>query len=162
MGVVRGHQEGLAEQAMHIQLQTLGNAGEHILQNGGVCAVYGGGADLLTVQGAEYRDILAFTGGEEALEAAPHALQVVQPLGGDVFLLYAPHAGLLPDVQVQVVAQDFAPGLFFQKLGQLALGIFAAQQGIHVHYGVPLVAVVGLAVHVDGHVGDQQQVPVNV
>ena len=162
MGIVRGNQEGLAQQPADVQPQSLSDADQGVLHHGGIRAVLGAGANFFAVQGAEHPNVLAFRGSQEALEAAPNALQIVQPLRGDVFLLHAPHLCLLPDVQVQVVAQDFAAGFLLQQFIQLALGVFAPQQRIQVHHRVPLVAVVGLAVHVDGHIGDEHQIPLDV
>ena len=42
------------------------------------------------------------------------------------------------------------------------VGILGAEQGNGVHVGLILHAVVGIAVHVDGHAGDHQQVAVDV
>ena len=162
MGIVRGNQEGLAQQPADVQPQSLSDADQGVLHHGGIRAVLGAGANFFAVQGAEHPNVLAFRGSQEALEAAPNALQIVQPLRGDVFLLHAPHLCLLPDVQVQVVAQDFAAGFLLQQFIQLALGVFTPQQRIQVHHRVPLVAVVGLAVHVDGHIGDEHQIPLDV
>ena len=60
------------------------------------------------------------------------------------------------------MAQDLTAGLLFQHGGELPFVLRRGQQRQHVCDGVPLVAVVDLPVHVNGHVGDQQQVPVNV
>ena len=60
------------------------------------------------------------------------------------------------------MAQDLTAGLLFQHGGELPFVLRRGQQRQHVRNGVPLVAVVDLPVHVNGHVGDQQQVPVNV
>jgi len=112
---------------------------------------------------AQHRHLRRIEDGvQEALGAAPGAFQVVQSRAGQILLPPPPDGGLLPDVQVQVVTQDFPPRLFLQKLLELPGVLPAAGERQSVHRRVPLVAVVDLAVHVNGHIGDQQQVPIDV
>ena len=163
MGVVRRDQEGLGQQPARIPIHCLANSAQSVLQEGRACALDRAGANLLAVEDAQHRNLRRIEGGvQEALGAAPGAFQVVQSRGGQVLLPHPPDGGPLPDVQVQVVAQDPAPGLFLQKLLKLPGVFLAAGERQGVHRRVPLVAVVDLAVHVNGHVGDQQQVPVDV
>lgn len=162
MGIVRRNHEGLGNQLPHIPAQAVADAAEHIAEDVGVSTMVSTGTDLLAVEGAEDRDILAFGGIQEALERPPDALQIVQSGRGQELLVNAPDAGLFPDVEIQVMADDLAASLGFQQLGQLAVGVLQAQQGLHIHSQIPLIALVGLTVHVNGHIGDQQQVPVNV
>ena len=162
VGVVGTDQEGLGQQPVFIQGKGLGNPGDGLAQQGGACTLGGAGAHLFAVQGGEEGNGPAGAGVQEALEAAPDAFQIIQRGAGQEALVQAPYAGLLADVEEQVVAQDFAPGLLFQHSCELPLVLGGGQQRQHIGDGIPLVAVVGLPVHVNGHVGDQQQVPVNV
>ena len=162
MGVIRRHQEGLAEHLADVPVQPFRNSGQHILHIGRVGAVGGAGTDFLAVQGAEHRNIPTGCGIQEALEAAPHALQVIQCLAGNILVVHAPDPGIFPDVQRQVMPQNLAASRFFQKGRQLSGSILTAQQGIDIHHRVPLVAVVCLTVHVNGYIGNQQQVTVNI
>ena len=43
-----------------------------------------------------------------------------------------------------------------------ALGVCATHQGQQIHSRIPLIAGIGLPVHVDGHIGDQQQIFINI
>src|SRR5699024_12066742 len=56
---------------------------------------------------------------QEALGAAPGTGQVIQGRSGEKLLRNAPEGGLLPDVQVQVMAQHLPAGGLFQKLLKL-------------------------------------------
>ena len=60
------------------------------------------------------------------------------------------------------MAQNLTTGHFFQQGIQLTCRILAAQQGDGIHRGIPFEAVIDLTVHVDGYVGNQQQVAVDV
>ena len=162
VGVIRRHQEGLAQQGTDVPVQSFRNSGQHILHIGRICAVGGAGTDLLAVQGAEHRNIPTGCGIQEATEAAPHALQVIQRLAGNILVFHAPDPGIFPDVQRQVMPQNLAASRFFQKGCQLSGAVLAPQQGIDIHHRVPLVAVVCLTVHVNGYIGNQQQVTVNI
>ena len=162
MGVVRADQKALGQQPGKGQVQSLTDAAEGVAEQGGAGPLGGAGAYLFAVKGAEHGDGTAGPGAEEALQAAPHALQVVQRGGGEPGLVQPPHRGLLADIQVQVVAQNPAPGGLLQQRPEFALCVGAPQQGQHIGDGIPLEALVDLAVHVNGHIGNQQQIPVNV
>ncbi len=163
VGVVRGDQEGLGKQPVRIPVHRLADSAQGILQEGRARPLDGAGANLLAVEDAQHRHLRRIEDGvQEALGAAPGAFQVVQSRAGQILLPHPPDGGLLPDVQIQVVTQNPAPGLLLQKLLELPGVLLAAGQRQGVHRRVPLVAVVDLSVHVNGHVGDQQQIPVDV
>ena len=60
------------------------------------------------------------------------------------------------------MAEDLASGSLIQKGRQLSGVLTAAEQRGQIPGQVPLVAVIQLPVHVDGHAGNQKQVPVNI
>ena len=60
------------------------------------------------------------------------------------------------------MTQNLSACLLLQQGSQLACGILSPQQRQQIHRGIPLVAVVNLAIHVDGHIGNHQQISVNV
>ena len=75
----------------------------------------------------------------------------------------APDRSLFPEVQVEVAAQNLLrpdPQFLCNQLFQSTLFRCAAEQGQHIHLLVEAGVVVDLPVHVDGHAGNQQQIPV--
>ena len=77
----------------------------------------------------------------------------------------AHHRAPAPAVEEQILAQHVLRADAGSLGGQGqdgGVGILAAEQGNGVHVGLILHAVVGAAVHVDGHAGDHQQIAVDV
>ena len=162
VGIVGADQEGPGQHLPGGEAQFGADPADCIPQHRGPGALGGAGAHLFTVQGAEQGDAAAAAGFQEALEAAPDAFQIVQGGGGHKAFVDAPYGGLLPDVQEQVVTQQGTACFGFQKGLEFALAFRPSQQGDHIGHRVPLIALVDGTVHVDGHIGNQQQIPVNV
>ena len=162
VGIVGADQEGPGQHLPGGEAQFGADPADGIPEHRGPGALGGAGAHLFTVQGAEQGDAAAAAGFQEALEAAPDAFQIVQGGGGHKAFVDAPYGGLLPDVQEQVVTQQGTACFGFQKGLEFALAFRPSQQGDHIGHRVPLIALVDGTVHVDGHIGNQQQIPVNV
>ena len=163
VSVVRGNQEGLGKKPIQIPIHTPADSAQGVLQEGGACPLDGAGTYLLAVKYAQHRNLRRVkVPVQEALGAAPGAFQIVQSRGGQVFLSNSPDGSLLPDVQVQIVTQNFSSGLLLQKRLEFSGVLLAAGEGQGVHRRIPFVAVVDLPVHMNGHVGNQQQIPVDV
>ena len=166
MGVVRGEHKAPGDgpvQALPVLAAGEGHPLQHIPQEGGVRALAGQAANLLVVKEGQHRDVLPVLPGQEGLGGGEHALQIVQAGGGDELLLPAEHRALGPAVQVQIPGEDVLRG----NAGVLGhhgfqIGLAAAQQGQGVLLGVQLHALVDAPVHVDGHPGDEQQIPADV
>ena len=168
VGVVGGQQEAAGQQGLEGLLvlpQCQRDAAQGIPQTGGGGALLGGGADLLVVEDAQHRQAAAFSGGQEALGAAPDAGQIVQLGGQNVLVVGAQHRAASAAVEEQVLPQHIlrpdAGGLGGQRQNG-GIGVLAAEQGDGVHIGQIFHAIVGAAVHVDGHAGDHQQVAVYI
>ena len=167
VGVVRAEHEagGQGPQILLLALpQGQVDAPEHVLEEGGGGALLGAGAHLLVVKAGQDIDRPAVGGAQEAPQGGEDALLVVQAAGGDEFPAAAPDGGSVPAVEVQVAAQKlFLPDAqrLRQKGGERA-ALLAGKQGEHIHLLIEGEAVVDRPVHVDGHAGNQHQVPVQV
>ena len=100
---------------------------------------------------------------QKTFQDAEHTLLVVQTAGGDKLLIAAPDGGLFTDAEEQVAAKDLIFCDLQLRSDQLFQHAFlggTAQQRQHIHLLVVGSLVVDLAVHMDGHAGDHQQVAV--
>ena len=139
---------------------------EHVPQESGQSTLLGAGAHLLVVKTAAHVDPVGVVAVHQGLHGGIGALEVVQAGGRDELLLGAPQGGGHPGVEVQVTAHNVLR-LHPQFLGdELIVAVLSTlpggEQGEHVHLLVVLHAGIHVPVHVDGHVGDEQQVPVDV
>ena len=110
VGVVGGHQEAVGDGGGAVPARGGADPVHHVAEEGAVSPLLGEAAHLLVVEEGKYREALALPGGQEALEAAVGALEVVQPGGGDELPRGAPDEALLPGGQHQVVTQDVLRG----------------------------------------------------
>ena len=156
VGIVAGEEEAAGHLlAVLLPLaQGLADPFQGVFQEGGGRALLGLAAHLLIVKKAIDGDGLALPRREEGRQPGEGALQVVQPGGGEETV---PLHALLRVVEGQVGGEDIllpAGQGHGKRRAEEALLLPYAPEGQKVHGGVPGVAVVGLAVHVDGHVGD--------
>ena len=101
---------------------------------------------------------------QKSLQSCKGALLVIQPAGGYKLLIAAPDSRPAAVVEIQVAAQDLAllhAQLLCRQLHQRAAAL-ACKQRQQVNLLVELEAVVYLPIHMDGHIGDQHQVPVEI
>ena len=134
------------------------DAPQHVREEGGVRALLAGGADLLIVKDAQRRKTLRILRLQKALQAAEHALQIVQPGRGDEFLLRAPKRACRNGVEKQIPGEDIL-FLHAKRPGNKRVKTFRSrlrQKRQHIHMRLIGFAVVGLAVHVDRKIGDQR------
>ena len=92
-------------------------------------------------------------------------MEIVQPATGHEALPGSPDRPLLAVIEEQVVAQDlflFHAGGLSNNAHEPALGRLIPQQGQHIPLGVVGIALVGLPVHMDGQIGNHQQIPVHI
>ena len=109
--------------------------------------------------------LLRTLGVQEGLQACPCAFQVVDPGGGEVFVARAPDGAGHPVIHKHVTAQDvfrFHRGSVRDLRPQLSPGVFGSVQRQQVDLGVIFVSVVHLPVEMDGHVRDQDRVPLKI
>ena len=165
MGIVRRDEEAGRQAAAQIRAQALRRPGQHILQEGGAGALFGAAAHLFIVKDAEHREACPLRRPEEALRAAEDALQIVQSRGGDVLFRRAPDGAGSAGIEEEVLCQHILL-LHAQSISNEGVKLLrsrrVSEEGEHVSIGVKLFAVVGAAVHVDGHMGDEQQIPIHV
>ena len=167
MGVVAGDHKAPRHRpavVLPVKAQTGVQPLEHIPQEGGAGALLGAGAHLLVVEAGVHGDAVVILPLDHGLQGRVGALQVVQLGGGDELLRRPPDGGGGAAVEVHVGAQD---GLLLhaQLLRQEpAVAVLPAlpggEQGQHVHLLVVGGPVVHIPVHVDGHAGDDEQIPV--
>ena len=164
MGIVCRHQEGLCQHGQQLFLaaaQPQHDAPQGIPQEGRCCTLLGFAAHFLVVKDAANRQALALFGCQKALHQAPGTLQIVQ-LGRQHHLAIATHQrALLTAIQEQIMSQNgilFHTGSLCHGIHKCTCGLLIAKQRIGVHIGLILHAVIGAAVHVDGHTGDHQQI----
>ena len=162
MGIVRGNGKGLGQHPFQIPGHALANPLQHVRQQRGARALHRAGTDLLAVKRAQYRHRAGCPRAQKAPSTAPDAFQIVQRGGGNVLPIRAPDGRLLPDIEIQVVAQNFPARLPFQFSRQPSGAVFSSQQRQHIHRRIPMIPVVDLPVHVNGDAGNQQKVPVNI
>ena len=102
---------------------------------------------------------------KEALHGGEGTLEVVKPGSGYEFLPASPDGARGPVIQEEVMAQDvlrlYSCG-FRHKLHEASLCLLQAEEGDHVHLRIIGIALIGLPVHMDRHIGDQQCVPVQI
>ena len=168
MGIVRRHHEAASQHPQVVlpaAAQALIDAGEGVQQHGGGGALLGGAAHLFVVKHGVDRQGVGVPTGQEALQSGEGALEVIQLGGGEILLIGAPDGARVAAVEEQVVTQDLLglyPGGLGHQVHQLALRGLVAQQGQHVLLDAVFVAVVDAAVHVNGQIGDHQQIPVQI
>ena len=165
--VRRGHEagcDGRADLAVRCA-QRRACAGEHVGEERGIRALLGAAADLLVVQHGEHVDVADGLAGQERRRGGVGALEIVDARAGEEFVLGAPDAARRARVEEEVLRDDGVrvharrPGdLGFQH----AAAACAAVEREQVDLGVVLVAVVHLAVEVNGHVGDEHRVPAEI
>ena len=167
--VVRGEHEAGGNRGADGRLahpQRAGRAVQRVGEEGGVRALLGAAADLLVVEHRHHADMAdGRGGGEQRLKRGIRAFEVIDARAGEELALRAPHAAALPVVEEQI-ARDHVLGLHAAQAGDFcaerALGLLVPKERQHVHLRVELVAVVDLAVEVDGHVRDERRVAVKV
>lgn len=166
VGVVGAEHEAGRHRTVEVFIagaDVLRDAVQHVVQEGGSCALLGAGAHFFVVEEGGNVDGLGAVCVQKAFQDAEHALLVVQTAGGDELLIAAPDGGLFADAEEQVAAKDLLfcdLQLGGDQLFQHAFLGGTAQQGQHIHLLVVGSLVVDLAVHMDGHAGDHQQVAV--
>ena len=144
-----------------VAAQARGDPPKDVAEEGGVRALAGAAADLLVVEDAADVHVAPRVGGPEALRAAPGALEVVQPPGGEVCAVRAPDAARHPVHEVQVMGRDRVrvhARLLRDDLQKGPGGVLRAPERHHVDVGLPVVAAVYLAVHVDRDVRDHAEI----
>ena len=154
VGIVAGDQKAVRHQAAAVAAAGGADALQGVRQEGGGGALLGLAADLLVVKEAVDRNAAAGNGGEEGGQGRKGALEVVEPGGGDQA---APLDTRLGVVEEQVGGENVGglhPGRGCGMGAEGTLLEAGAVEGRHIHGGVVGCALVGLAVHVDGHVGD--------
>ena len=154
VGVVRRYHERSCQHPVviiaHATADTLQRTAEQIA----VGTLRRVGAHFFSVKYHQHLNVPGGISIQEALGAAIDAVQIIQCGGGDKFILQAPDSGFFPKIQVKVLTQDGTAGGFFQKRLQLSGGIGPAHQGNGIHSQIPALALVDIALHVDGHIGD--------
>ena len=166
VGVVGAEHEAGRHRTVEVFIagaDVLRDAVQHVVQEGGSCALLGAGAHFFVVEEGGNVDGLGAVCVQKAFQDAEHALLVVQTAGGDELLIAAPDGGLFADAEEQVAAKDLLfcdLQLGGDQLFQHAFLGGTAQQGQHIHLLVVGSLVVDLAVHMDGHAGDHQQVAI--
>ena len=164
MGIVRRDEEagGQACGRQLIQAQRGAEAQQRIREEIGVGALLGAAAHLLVVKDAEDRRALPFSGPQEALRRQPKTHCRSSSRGAEINSSPAPQtvpgrAGIeLADPWITSPPPG-RRGLGHQ--GRQALPPSRCRSGQHVGLDVIVLPVVGAAVHVDGQVRDQQQIP---
>ena len=166
VGVVGAEHEAGRHRTVEVFIagaDVLRDAVQHVVQEGGSCALLGAGAHFFVVEEGGNVDGLGAVCVQKAFQDAEHALLVVQTAGGDELLIAAPDGGLFADAEEQVAAKDLLfcdLQLGGDQLFQHAFLGGTAQQRQHIHLLVVGSPVVDFTVHVDGYAGDHQQVAV--
>ena len=143
--------------------RTLPDAGQDIRQEGRVRPLAGVAAHFFIVEDAQNRHALTFPGCQESPGAGKDALEIVQPGSGDELLLNPQQRSGRPGVEEQFRGED---GLLRHTRlpgdeGAEAPGFRShSQQGRKIHGGIQGGTLVDFPVHVDGHAGDHQKIPV--
>ena len=159
--VVRRDEEAAREHHLELLLvlsEAQGDAAQRVAQERRARALLGGRADLFIVENAADGDISALLRRKEALEAAAGALEIVELGRKDVLLVLAKQRPLAAAVEEQVAAEDV---VFCNVRGFGDDGQDAAEQRQRVDIREVLHAVVRRAVHVDGDIGNDEQVAVD-
>jgi len=140
-----------------------GDAAQRVAQERRTRTLLSGRADLFIVENAADSDISALLRRKEALKAAAGALEIVELGRKDVLLVLAKQRPLAAAVEEQVAAEDviFRDARGLGDDGQDAAALFAAEQRQRVDIREVLHAVVRCAVHVDGDIGNDEQVAVD-
>ena len=164
--VVRRDEEAAREHHLELLLvlsEAQGDAAQRVAQERRARTLLGGRADLLIVENAADGDISALLRRKKALEAAAGALEIVELGRKDVLLVLAKQRPLAAAVEEQVAAEDvvFCNVRGFGDDGQDAAAVFTAEQRQRVDIREVLHAVVRCAVHVDGDIGNDEQVAVD-
>ena len=154
VGIVAGQQKAAGRHGAQCQTQPIADTLQRLRKEGGSRALLRLAAHLLIVKQTVDAGTAALLRRQEALQRREGALQIVQSGRGDI--VPPRHAGL-GIIEKQVVGQQSVLR-HSCRLGDPAAeaALFAAVQRLHVHGKVILHAVVGVPVHVDGHVGDQR------
>ena len=166
VGVVGAEHEAGSHRTVEVLIagaDVLRDAVQYVVQEGGSRALLGAGTHFFVVEKGGNIDGLGAVCFQKTLQDAEHALLVIQTAGGDELLIAAPDGGLFADAEEQVAAKDLLfcnLQLGGDQLFQHAFLGGTAQQGQHIHLLVVGSLVVDLAVHMDGHAGDHQQVAV--
>ena len=166
VGVVGAEHEAGRHRTVEVLIagaDVLRDAVQYIVQEGGSRALLGAGTHFFVVEEGGNVDGAGAVRVQKTLQDAEHALLVIQTAGGDELLIAAPDGGLFADAEEQVAAKDLVfcdLQLGGDQLFQHAFLGGTAQQGQHIHLLVVGSLVVDLAVHMDGHAGDHQQVAV--
>ena len=168
VGVIRGNHEAGGQrgaQGFAAGIQRAGSAGEYIAQEAGIRALPGAAAHLLIIERAVHIDVPASPGLGKGAQRGEGALQIIQPRRRDIAVLRAPDAGRHAIVEIEIAARDLLR-LHARSLGderfKAVFGRGIAVEGHHIHLGVEFAVLVHLAVHVDGEVGNEQQIPVDL
>ena len=103
----------------------------------------------------------------KSLCAGIDTLQIIQPGGKDKFPLPPKYPSRLPDIQKQIMAENFfrlCRGLLRDLRKQPASTVPAAfsVQGKHIFLGIICHTFIHIPVHMNGHTGYHQQIPVNI
>ena len=168
MGIVGRHHKA-GSQGHEILLlaaaQAFVDPQQGVQQRSGCRALLGAAAHFFVVKHRINRNGIGMPAPQKALQVGKGTLQIVQLGRGDVFPMRAPNRSLLAAIQEQIGTQD----LFFfhtrglgHKIHKAAPGRFIAQQRQHILLDAVFVPVVDGTVHMDGQVGDHQQIPVHI
>ena len=169
VSVVRGEHErgrGRAVGSLGIEPEGDADALHHVIEECGIRALLGAGADLLVIEHAEHIDpAVGLFRVDESAEPGPCAFEVVEPGAHYVLAGIAHDGGLYARVEEEIRAQQVllghARGLG-NELFEAVLGGVVAEEGHHIGLRVVLEAVVYLAVHVDGDVRYHEKVAIDV
>ena len=143
------------------------NPVQHVPQEAALGALPAGGTHLLVIEhGPDGGAGAVRLGGsvDEAQQGGGGAFQVVDAGGHEVLPVGADLGGGLAGHQLEIPVEDVPflhPQLLAEQVGEGAARL-GAPQGLHVDLGVVLVALVHVALHVDGQGRDHQEVPVKV
>ena len=170
MGVVSGEHHAGSDGGVVLLLrlsQSQGDAAQHIVKQGGIGALFGGAAYLLVVKDTAQRDAMQGfdVAAQKRLQGGVGAFQVIQLGRGDILPIFAPNGAGHPVVEEQVGVQNLLllyPGgagdLCKESAGSFPIPV----QGKHIHLRIVFYPVVGLAVHMDGHIGDEHHIPIHL
>ena len=159
VGVVAGQEETARRHGAQRQSQCVTDALQRLPQEGGGRSLLGLAAHLFIVKQAVHGGALTLPRRQKTLQGCKRTLKVIQSRRGNIA---APFHARLGIIQKQVVGQQILfrhPGSFGDTAAETAL--FTVQR-LHIHGEIVLGAVVGVPVHVDGHVGDQRQIVMQI